>query len=200
MPDRTPHEPLVLGLDVGTQSLRAALVDLQGRTVAFGVAPIETTYPAAELGRAGPDQWWTAARDGRRRRRWRRPARRPDGSRRSAWTAPPARSWPATSTASRFAPPCSGWISGRTARPTTISATGDPVLRYVSGRVSPEWMLPKALWLKRNEPETYERADRIVECTNWFMYRLTGEWTLSLNHCAGEVELRPARRRLAARR
>ena len=33
------------GLDVGTQSLRAALVDLEGRTVAFGIAPIETTYP-----------------------------------------------------------------------------------------------------------------------------------------------------------
>ena len=37
--------PLLLGLDVGTQSLRAALIDAHGRTVAFGVAPIETTYP-----------------------------------------------------------------------------------------------------------------------------------------------------------
>ena len=38
MPDRT----YLLGLDVGTQSLRAALVDLSGRTVAYGVSPIET--------------------------------------------------------------------------------------------------------------------------------------------------------------
>ena len=45
-------------------------------------------------------------------------------------------------------------------------------------------MLPKALWLKRNEPEIYERAERIVECTDWMMHRLTGEWTLSLNHVA----------------
>ena len=45
-------------------------------------------------------------------------------------------------------------------------------------------MLPKALWLKRNEPEIYGRAGRIVECTDWMMYRLTGEWTLSLNHVA----------------
>jgi ribulokinase len=67
-----------------------------------------------------------------------------------------------------------------------ISATGDPVLRYVSGRVSPEWMLPKALWLKRSEPEVYDRADRIVECTDWMMHRLTGDWTLSLNHVAAK--------------
>ena len=45
-------------------------------------------------------------------------------------------------------------------------------------------MLPKALWLKRNEPEIYRRAGRIVECTDWMMYRLTGQWTLSLNHVA----------------
>ena len=43
-------------------------------------------------------------------------------------------------------------------------------------------MLPKALWLKRNEPEVYGRAGRVVECTDWFMHRLTGEWTLSLNN------------------
>ena len=25
---------------------------------------------------------------------------------------------------------------------------------------------------------------RIVECTDWMMYRMTGEWTLSMNHVA----------------
>jgi FGGY-family pentulose kinase len=77
------------------------------------------------------------------------------------------------------------WMDQRSFREAeTISATGHSVLRYVSGRVSPEWMLPKALWLKNHEPETYRRAGRIVECTDWMMYRLTGQWTLSLNHVA----------------
>jgi FGGY-family pentulose kinase len=75
-----------------------------------------------------------------------------------------------------------------------VSATGDPSLRYVSGVVSPEWMLPKALWLKRNEPAVYDRAGRLVECTDWFMYRLTGAWTLSLNHVVVKWDYdRPAR-------
>ena len=84
----------------------------------------------------------------------------------------------------RYALRCSGWINGRTEKAETISGTGDPVLRFVSGRVSPEWMLPKALWLKRNEPGVYARAGRVVECTDWMMYQLTGEWTLSMNHVA----------------
>src|SRR5262249_4516443 len=45
-----------------------------------------------------------------------------------------------------------------------------------------EWMLPKALWLKRHEAALYEQTERLVECIDWFMHRLTGEWTLSLNN------------------
>ncbi len=53
---------LLLGLDVGTQSLRAALVDLHGRTIAHGVAPIETTYPRPTWAEQQPADWWAAAR------------------------------------------------------------------------------------------------------------------------------------------
>src|SRR5215470_13255284 len=53
---------LLLGLDVGTQSLRAALVDHYGHTVAYGVAPIETTYPRPAWAEQEPESWWTAAR------------------------------------------------------------------------------------------------------------------------------------------
>ena len=56
------EERFVLGLDVGTQSLRAALFDLQGRSVAFGVAPIDTTYPRPTWAEQDPAQWWSAAR------------------------------------------------------------------------------------------------------------------------------------------
>src|ERR1700677_2269186 len=43
-------------------------------------------------------------------------------------------------------------------------------------------MLPKALWLKRNKQDVYRSATRLVEGTDWMMHRLTGDWTLSLNH------------------
>ena len=59
MPDTT----YVLGLDVGTQSLRAALVDLSGRTVAFGISPIETRYPRPTWAEQDPSAWWAAARE-----------------------------------------------------------------------------------------------------------------------------------------
>ena len=41
-------------------------------------------------------------------------------------------------------------------------------------------MIPKALWLRVNEPDTYSAADLLVEGTDWLTFRLTGSWTASL--------------------
>ena len=174
----------VLGLDVGTQSLRAALVDRTGRTtVAYRRRADRDALPAA---RPGPSRTRAVVGGGARGRR--------PGTSRGQVSAEQIVGIGLDCTACTVvacddggpAPaPALLWMDQRSHREADeISATGDPVLRYVSGRVSPEWMLPKALWLKRNEPEIYRDAARIVECTDWMMHRLTGEWTLSLNHVA----------------
>jgi FGGY-family pentulose kinase len=173
----------VLGLDVGTQSLRAALVDEHGRTAAFGVAPIDTHYPRPTWAEQRPEQWWTAAAAATR-------SALAEASVSSGQVAAigldcTACTVVACDEAGIPLHPALLWMDQRAYREAAeISASGHPVLRYVSGRMSPEWMLPKALWLKRNAADVYRRAARVVECTDWMMFQLTGEWTLSLNHVA----------------
>jgi FGGY-family pentulose kinase len=177
--------PLLLGLDVGTQSLRAAIVDLEGRTLSYATAPVDTVYPHPAWAEQDPRQWWQAACAA--------VGKALDGSGRSAadiagigldCTACTVLACDDSGAPLR---PALLWMDQRSHREAEdISATGDRALRYVSGRVSPEWMLPKALWLKRNERATYDRATRIVECTDWFMHELSGQWTLSLNHVAAK--------------
>ncbi len=174
---------LLLGIDVGTQSVRAALFDASGRTAAFGTEPLETTYPRASWAEQRAENWWSATRAAVARALQAASAR-PDqvlaiGLDCTACTVI------ACDLDGKPARPALLWMDQRSAdEAETISRAGHPVLRYVSGRVSPEWMLPKALWLKRNEPEIYGQATRIVECTDWMMHKLTGDWTLSLNHVA----------------
>jgi FGGY-family pentulose kinase len=175
--------PLLLGLDVGTQSLRAALIDAHGRTVSVGVAPIETTYPRPTWAEQNPIGWWSAACEAVRLAL--APHDVEPGQIAGIGLDCTACTVLACDMAGQPHRPALLWMDQRAFREAAeISDTKDPVLRYVSGRVSPEWMLPKALWLKRNQPEVYDRAERIVECTDWMMFRLTGEWTLSLNHVA----------------
>jgi FGGY-family pentulose kinase len=181
----TPRGPLFLGLDVGTQSVRAALFDPHGTCRAFATAPLDTTHPRPGWAEQDPAQWWQAT-----------VAAVPAALARAGAAAEDVAGVGLDCTACTVLPcradgtPLRGallWMDQRAFREAeAVSATGDPVLRYVSGRVSPEWMLPKALWLKRHEREVYDRAERLVECTDWFMYRLTGEWTLSLNNVAAK--------------
>jgi FGGY-family pentulose kinase len=178
-----PASTYLLGLDVGTQSLRAALVERDGRTASFGVSPIDTTYPRPAWAEQDPGQWWSAARQAVGIALERAGA----GPDQVAGIGLDCTACTVVACDEDGQPlrPALLWMDQRASREAEeLSATGDPALKYVSGRLSPEWMLPKALWLKRHEPDLYRRAGRIVECTNWFMHRLTGEWTLSLNHCA----------------
>jgi FGGY-family pentulose kinase len=173
--------PLFLGLDIGTQSVRAALYDDAGVCRGQGTAPLDTTYPRPGWAEQDARQWWQAA-----------------------CTAVPqalARAGATPDAVVGIGLDCTActvlacaldgtplrrallWMDQRSHREAAeISATGDPTLRYASGVVSPEWLLPKALWLKRHESAVYARADRVVECTDWFMHQLTDVWTLSLNN------------------
>jgi FGGY-family pentulose kinase len=173
--------PLFLGLDVGTQSLRAALFDLDGGCRAFATAGLDTTHPQPGRAEQDANQWWQAARAAVPEALARAGARPEDvagvGLDCTACTVIVCGT---DGTPLRRA---LLWMDQRAYREAEeISATADPSLEYVSGVVSPEWMLPKALWLKRHESAVYDAAGRIVECTDWFMHRLTGSWTLSLNN------------------
>src|SRR5262245_15933755 len=163
----SPASPLFLGLDVGTQSVRAALFDLAGACRGFGTAALDTFHPHPGWAEQDARQWW-----------------------RATCTAVPAALAAAGASADAVAGiglDCTActviacaldgaplrrallWMDQRAFREAEeISATGDPILRYVSGVVSPEWMLPKALWLKRHERAGYDGATRLVECTDWF--------------------------------
>ena len=173
----------VIGLDVGTQSFRAAVVDLHGRIVSIGVAPIDTVYPKPGEAEQSPDQWWRAAREAVAQ-----------GLRNSGVPLERIIGIGLDSTACTVVAATEDgtplrsallWMDQRAfLEADEISETRHPILMYVSACVSPEWMLPKALWLKRNQRDVYDRSDRLVECTDWLMHKLTGEWTLSLNHVA----------------
>jgi FGGY-family pentulose kinase len=172
---------VVLGIDIGTQSLRAAVYDVTGRCLGFGVAPLETQHPQPAWAEQHPDDWWQGAT------RAVPVAFEKAGISPEAVAAIGLDATACTVVACRddATPirPALLWMDQRSFREAEeISATGDPILKYVSGVVSPEWMLPKARWLQRHEPKTFESSDRIVECTDWIMRKLTGEWTLSLNH------------------
>ena len=76
------------------------------------------------------------------------------------------------------------WMDVRAhAEADAVALSADPALR-VNGNgqdpVSAEWMIPKALWIKRNQPQLFADAKRICEYQEYINLRLTGRYVGSL--------------------
>lgn len=54
---------------------------------------------------------------------------------------------------------------------------GEPWLARYGGRYSSEWFFSKSLQILDEAPEVYARADRLLEAADWVVWQLTGEET-----------------------
>jgi ribulose kinase len=177
-------ETYVIGIDGGTESLRARVFDLSGRSLGDHAEGYATAFPEPGRAEQDPEDWWRACGAAVR------------GAVAASGVAPEAIAALACDTTSCTvvaldedgAPlrPCLLWMDVRAHKEAAeIVWTGDPSLRINgggAGPLSPEWMLPKALWLRRHDPETWRRAAKVGEYQDFLTLRLTGRWCASLNN------------------
>ena len=177
MTDRT----YLMGIDLGTEGVRVGIFDREGAPAGFSSSAYETHHPRAGWAEQDPDQWWSALKQAV-------PAALSDGDVRAKEIA--GLSVDATSStvlavdaAGQHLRPALLWMDVRaSAQAERVTAADHAALKY-SGHadVSAEFGLPKALWLRDHEPDTYEAAEHILDAADWATQRLTGERTLSIN-------------------
>lgn len=171
----------VLAIDLGTESLRAAVVDAAGRFLGMGRSPITTEYPAPGRAEQDPDEWDSAMGNAVR-----------TAIRESGLKAEDIRGVAADGTTStvicldkagRPLRKALLWSDIRAVEEAAIlGSTGDPVLsRAGGGNPSAEWFPCKALWIKRHEPEIWNASSTILCLSDWLAWRLCGEFSLNLN-------------------
>lgn len=172
----------VMGIDYGTNGVRVGIFDLQGQQLSFATENLTTMIPHNGWAEQSPAEWWQALGKAAQR------------ARHMAHLAPQdilGVSYDVTSctvvACDQNADPLRNailWMDLRaTAQAERISHSHDPTLRITGyGRVSPEWMLPKIMWLKEQQPEIYKKAARICEAADWLGYKLTQQWACNLNN------------------
>jgi ribulokinase len=182
----------VIGVDCGTQSLRAVLYRTDGTLLAESSYPYETTRPRIGWAEQNPEDWWTAL------------CRTVPDCVARAGLAPDdiaAIACDGTSFTGVFCRedgtplrPALLWMDLRAAEEAReIEQTQDPILDYCGRRMSAEWMTPKALWVRRNEPEVYGETERLIEGVDWLIHRLTGRWVTSTSNASGKRHWTPDR-------
>jgi sugar (pentulose or hexulose) kinase len=181
--NRRAQEQCVIGVDMGTEGVRVGVFDLEGTPLAFASERYELRHPQPGWAEQDPDAWW-AAFVGATRRAVASSGVPPESIR--ALSAGTTSCTVVTLDAKdRPLRPAMIWMDVRAVEEAQVVAGLEHVNRRVDGQgVSAEWFPCKTLWLKRNEPEVWSQATHVVECIDWFMHRLTGEWTGSITAVA----------------
>lgn len=173
-----------LTADGGTESLRARVYDLSGTCLGQKAVAYETKFAPGARAEQNPEDWWNAlvaATAGAVAE-----AGVDAGQIEAMCFATTCCTVVALDEHGRALRPALLWMDVRAnAEADAVLATGDAALAINGagqGPVSAEWMIPKALWLKRNEPATFDAAHTICEYQDFLTLRLTGERCASLDN------------------
>ncbi|MDX8465147.1 FGGY-family carbohydrate kinase [Mesorhizobium sp. VK23B] len=170
-----------IGIDIGTGSARAGVFDEAGAILASAKADIAVWHAEGHIVEQSSNDIWRAV----------------------AATVREAVALAGISAQSvqgiGFDATCSLVVLGPEGKPITVSPSGDPerniivwmdhrateqarrindtgedVLRYVGGTISPEMETPKLLWLAENMPRTFVAAWQFMDLADFLTWRATG--------------------------
>jgi xylulokinase len=166
--------PALLGLDLGSSSLKALLLDLDGRVLAERSAGYPTRSPAPGWAEQDPDDWWAAAGAATRAAL----AAAPEADVVGIGLSGQMHTFVLLDMAGALVRPAITWMDTRAAGllpdvAVTIDAAG--LRGELANPVVLGLTLPPLAWLREREPETLARARTLLLAKDALRFRLTGE-------------------------
>ncbi len=162
---------MLLGLDLGTGSVKALVLDEGGRVRGEGSAPCRVSAPSPGWAESDPQDWWIAAA---------KAVQTAIGSRggeiEAVGLSGQMHGVVLSDNAGRPVRPAVTWADTRSREQLEAYERLDAGLRGRLG--NPPWVGmagPTLLWLRDNEPESYRSARWSLQPKDWLRLRLTGE-------------------------
>ena len=188
---------IVLAIDLGTEGARVGAFTADGEPLGSVHRGYATTYPHPGWAEQDPDAWWAAVVDATRTL-LADPRCAAAGAVGALACATTASTVAVVDEQGRPLRPAILWMDSRASAQSAATArltAEHPVLAWSGGSDASEWLLPKAAWVAEHEPETYARADRVVEAIDYLTFRLTGRWVGSQMNAVCKYNYDPLARR-----
>ncbi|MEM6939571.1 MAG: xylulokinase [Pseudomonadota bacterium] len=174
-----------IGLDLGTSSLKAILIDGAQNLVAEHTVALNVTRPQDGWSEQDPESWCQAAREALSALAGHAAAHDLQGIGLSGHMHG------ATLIGADDAPlrPCMLWNDTRSHAEAAVMDAG-PAFRDVTGNiVFPGFTAPKVEWVRKNEPQIFEKTRKILLPKDYLRLFLTGEHVSEMSDAAGTAWL-----------
>jgi xylulokinase len=186
--------PTYLGLDLGTSSLKALLVDERQSVLAQATVAIETARPQPLWSEQAPDDWWRATEQAVADLR-----RQDDVAFRRLRAIGLSGQMHGAVAIGRDGRPLRAailWNDGRATQECAELHAAVPDLAALAGaQAVPGYTAPKLLWLRKHEPQVFAALHKLLLPKDYLRLRLSGDYATDCCDAAGALLLDEAARR-----
>jgi xylulokinase len=183
-----------IGIDLGTSSIKALLVDDAQRIVAEASVPLTVQRPQPLWSEQAPAEWKKACHDAMGKLREQAPA--DFAAARAIGLSGQMHGATLLDAEKRVLRPAILWNDGRSGAECAELEAREPRSREITGNAAmPGFTAPKLLWVAKHEPETFARVAHVLLPKDWLRLELTGELATDPSDAAGTLWLDVARRR-----
>ncbi|MDP9034928.1 MAG: xylulokinase [Myxococcota bacterium] len=184
---------MYLGIDLGTSSVKALLVDDEQRVVSEASSPVAIARPHALWSEQSPADWWNATTDAVGRLRA-SDAKAFSGVR-AIGLSGQMHGATLLDEHQRVLRPAILWNDGRSHAECRELEAREPRAREITGNAAmPGFTAPKLLWVARHEPEVFSRIAHVLLPKDWLRLQLSGDFASDASDASGTLWLDVARR------
>jgi xylulokinase len=174
---------MYLGIDIGTSSVKAILLDANGAVVEQASAPLTVSRPHPLWSEQDPADWWTATQNA---------VCALDANRRRAVKAIGLSGQMHGATLlgadDQVLRPCILWNDGRSAAQCADMETNRPDLGQITGnRAMPGFTAPKLQWMRENEPDIFAQIKTVLLPKDYVRLCMTGDRASDMSDSAGTL-------------
>jgi xylulokinase len=190
----TSRDPLLVGLDMGSTSVKAVIYELNGRAVASASVPAVIHYPQPAWAYYDPEELWSQAVHVLREA-----TGKVDDPRRIAGIAVASVGEAGVPIDAKGDPTYEfiAWFDRRTLKQQAWfeQTFGEDRCFEITGlSIAPIFSLCKLLWIRENQPEAWARTVRWLHVADYVAYRLSGgeatDWSLASRTMAFDIRKR----------
>lgn len=181
---------MFLGIDVGTSSVKAVLIDAQDKLVAQASSPLSVERPHASWSEQDPDSWWSATVSAVRAL--------PEKDRaqvQAIGLSGQMHGATLLDAADKPLRPAILWNDGRSEAECALLEKTEPRTRALTGNPAmPGFTAPKLVWVKAHEPEIFAKVKTVLLPKDYVRLKLTGTKASDMSDAAGTLWLDVAKR------
>ncbi|HCU1159027.1 TPA: xylulokinase [Klebsiella pneumoniae] len=184
---------MYLGIDLGTSEVKALVIDENHEVIASHSAPLSIQRPHPHWSEQAPELWWEATE-----------------YLMATLREKCAQHWPAIKAIGlsgqmhgavlldaegKAIRPAILWNDTRCAAECAELEAMAPELHQVAGNLAmPGFTAPKLLWVRRHEPQHFQRTATVLLPKDYLRYRMTGKKVSDMSDAAGTLWLDVAKR------